>query len=54
MVYWAIATSTRYPDIVIEKIEAASDKEAAERAEVWHRENIGFRYDYVVAKEIQK
>lgn len=54
MIYWAIATSTKYPDIFVEKIEAVDDKDAAEKAKIWHQEKLGFRYDYVVAKEISK
>ncbi|MDP2669218.1 MAG: hypothetical protein Q8P07_05300 [bacterium] len=55
MVYWAIATSTKYPDVYVHKIEdATSDKEATEKAKEWHKEDVGFRYTYVVTKEIPK
>ena len=52
MVYWAIATSSKYPDVYVERIKAQSDGEASEKAEKWHKENMGFRYSFVVAKEI--
>jgi len=52
--YWAIATSSKYPDIPVKKIEAVDDVDAARQAKEWHREDVGFRYDYVVAKEIDK
>ncbi|KKT29341.1 hypothetical protein A3G55_00100 [Candidatus Giovannonibacteria bacterium RIFCSPLOWO2_12_FULL_44_25] len=54
MVYWAIATSSKYPDVYVERIKAQSDGEASEKAEKWHKENMGFRYSFVVAKEISK
>lgn len=50
--YWAIATSHKYPDIPVKKIEAENDLDAALQAQKWHREDVGFRYDFVVAKEI--
>ena len=54
MIYWAIATSTKYPDVYVKRIEADTDEAAVEQAKVWHRERIGFRYTYVVTKEIAK
>ncbi|KKT41513.1 MAG: hypothetical protein UW30_C0007G0010 [Candidatus Giovannonibacteria bacterium GW2011_GWA2_44_13b] len=54
MTYWAIATSTKYPDFYVQKIEALNDKEAYEKAEEWNKEHNGFRYTYVVAKEISE
>ena len=54
MVYWAIATSSIYPDIFVEKIEAGSDQEAYEKAERWNNEHNGFRYACIVTKEISR
>ena len=51
-IYWAIATSSKYPDVYVKKIEAIDDADATEQAKKWHREDIGPRYEYVVAKEI--
>ena len=53
-IYWAIATSTKYPNVCIEKIDALSDQEARTKAEKWNKEHNGFCYTYVVAKEITK
>jgi len=53
-VYWAIAQSSKYPGFCVKRIEAATDDEAFEKARVWHRDDLGFRYNYVVAKEISK
>ncbi len=53
-IYWAIAESSKYPNVYVERIEAASDDEAIKKAEKWHREDIGFAYTLVVAKEISK
>jgi len=53
---WAIATSTKYPDVYVRRIKAASDREANEEAEKWYEKCIVFRraYTYVVTKEINR
>jgi hypothetical protein len=53
-VYWAIAQSTKYPDIYVKRIEALSNTEAVEKAEAWYKNDIGFVYSYVLTKEIPK
>lgn len=50
--YWAIAQSHKYPDIFIKEIEAESEAEAITVAEKWRSEQLGFRYDLVVAREL--
>lgn len=50
--YWAIAMSHKYPDISVKKIEAVDDADADKKAKKWRDEDLGFQYEYVVAKEI--
>ncbi|OGF61783.1 hypothetical protein A2662_04400 [Candidatus Giovannonibacteria bacterium RIFCSPHIGHO2_01_FULL_45_33] len=52
MIYWAIAKSEKYPDVYVEKIDAKNDDEADKKAFEWNRDHNGFRYTYLVAKEI--
>lgn len=55
MIYWAIATSEKYPmNVYHEKIDADNDGEAWEKAEKWNDEHNGFRYTCVVGKDVPK
>ncbi len=51
-VYWAIAKSPKSGDVAQTKIEAATTKEAWEKARKWRKKDLGFWNLVAVAKEI--
>ncbi len=50
--YWAIAQSHKYPDIYVKEIDADTEAEAIAIAKKWHEEDVGFRYNLIVTKEL--
>ena len=53
--YWAIATSRRFGgDTRVKELEAKTDVGALLEADVWEKDDLGFDWKVVVAKQISE
>lgn len=53
--YWAIATSSHFGgDTRVKEIKENTDDDAIREANVWKKDDLGFDWKIVVAKQISK